>query len=171
MDNSGKTTLARELANELPGLYLNMRARPKSDRDIWSYVAHVSPLPFPTVFDRHPLFSDPIYGSILRSGSLVTEQVEVFLYRLITELSPRKPAVIYCRPPDHSILNTLGDRPQMEGVEKRAGRLLDEYDFKSRLWAKHFPLMVYDYTIHSLNEVIRYLTLIQGPVDVNRPSE
>lgn len=157
-DNSGKTTLAHRLANRLQNM---------DDKHFCTEVMH-SPGPLtpeemadwvddltrrcmfegaePNILisDRMPMISEAVYGPTLR-GVNKLERFEDELWEKILALNP---VIIYCRPPSKVILETLGERDQMDGVVSRKAQLIRAYDVWFMQWLRKTQnLLVYDYTI------------------------
>ena len=121
MDNTGKTTLIQQLAEDLKLTIAKTYYKPWGDRDeMVLYANWLEICPFPLIVDRHPFISELIYGTTLRGHSHSDRSLAASVQGIHL--------VIYCRPPTDTILSTLQDREQMEGVDKHAKALLDLYD-------------------------------------------
>lgn len=123
-DNGGKTTLAQYIAKKMRAVYIKVERPKRAAVDLMAYqkilhvAANYSGL---VVSDRHVAISEPIYGPICRGGHDLDE-------REIHECFDRIDAVIYCRPPLPTIMKTIDDRPQMEGVIENTTRIVQAYD-------------------------------------------
>lgn len=143
VDNSGKTTLALELAKRLRAVFVKVE-RPAKGNDLpaFSNILEVASLYSGiVVIDRHVAISEPIYGEIIRGGHALREDEMKSAIARVTD-------IVYCRPPTDVIMGTLEVRGQMEGVVKHAAELLKAYDF---LFEEDVPgvghkLHRYDYT-------------------------
>jgi thymidylate kinase len=121
MDNSGKTTLVNYLAEtfNLPVIH---SPGPKADLNYFMVEAMMTELKNEQViYDRFPAFSERVYGPILRGRDHIQERYLVLLAAL-------KPYIIHCDPGLHTVLSTIKDREQMEGVEDQAERLYHRYE-------------------------------------------
>lgn len=97
MDNSGKSTLCRQISAVLPTWQIQVsEGPPKYAGESTERVARYLNFPRNTIYDRHPCVSQPIYGT-LRSHSdpIDPEFIEVF-YSM-------KPLFIYCDPVDRGM--------------------------------------------------------------------
>lgn len=123
-DNSGKTTFALRLAEDLKALYLKTHMKPDSLEYMYKWAACVYGLttlyPAPLVFDRDHFISDQVYGPLIR-GVAYTPDPRVIQRHLAGS------TIVYCRPPDEYILH-WGDREQMPGVKETALQLIQAYD-------------------------------------------
>ena len=145
MDNTGKTTLARQQANDLGGLYLNLRRKPRSVVDIAAYIQDTSPIRHQLVLDRHPVFSDFVYGPVVRGTSLFTHSDARILIEMMKRVAFLPVILVYCRPPTEVILGSLSDRPQMDGVVQRAHQLIEKYDLELPFWESLVPVVRHNY--------------------------
>lgn len=139
-DNSGKSTLINQLSEDLKLLVVANRRRPTCTGDVvmWTCDAIRLGSRYPTIFDRWQPISEPIYGPICRGTMWPDSNTLKSLHSLTIGA-----LVVYCRPPDHVILN-FGDRPQMEGVIKNAKEIIKAYDLRMAMLP--FPVIQYDYT-------------------------
>lgn len=145
MDNSGKTTLANQLSQQLGrpiAKSLGPQATP-SEKDLWllDQMTREKSFPNSVIFDRFLPFEEMIYGKILRGGS----QYSLDDYYL-SQLWELDPTIIYTRPPSGVIFN-FGEREQMSGVIEKKEELLQAWD--DLMWAmmsRGWDVRVYDYT-------------------------
>lgn len=101
-DGAGKTTLMEELRVELElpvaPRVVSKDAEALSDLKRWT--EHNVQGGFqPTLFDRHRLISEPIYGSILRDRFEPGFDDPSWLYFMYYQFYRAKPLIIYCLPP------------------------------------------------------------------------
>lgn len=153
-DNAGKTTLAAIVAKRMNALYIKAE-RPRRGPDLLEYqgiIEHARAYSGLVVTDRHVAISEPIYGTICRGGhDLKQEDVTLCISRL--------DAVVYCRPPQSYILETIAKREQMDGVIENAQKIIHAYDHIFALncqqdrprWVK------YDYTNNGHDSLISLL--------------
>lgn len=155
VDNSGKTTLAQYLAKQLRAVYLKVE-RPKKGNDLTKFnnLLQVARMYSGIVVaDRHVAISEPIYGPICR-GKHDLDLLEVKM--CIQELTH----IVYCRPPNNVILDSLNDRPQMSGVDEHIKELIDAYD---ALFADSFgpnmpAILRYDFTTQHPDMILEQMT-------------
>ena len=154
-DNSGKTTLVSKLSDDLRLLSIRQRQLPRNKLDITEYVLYMLGLSrrFPTIFDRWPPISEPIYGPICRGVSFLTKQEVFDLHSMITELDPC-PVIVYCRPRDSVILD-FGEREQMEGVRENGRKLIKAYD--KSMNETPLDVITYDYEHDSYETLLKQL--------------
>lgn len=147
MDNSGKSTLTKQLIERFNGVELRHSPGPEPHKvqEDWLRKQIVDNGELQDgkdiVYDRFAPFEEMVYGPILRSGSLFDmEDTSVRMLKLF------RPIIVYTRPPRGHILN-FGDRPQMDGVITHGELLLNSYDeLMFRLMAEGWTVLVYDYT-------------------------
>lgn len=145
-DNSGKTTLAIDLAKRLSGIYINSKRKPESAAEVLAYqdILRQARLFAPTVTDRHPAISEWIYGPAIRQRCVIKAHHLNFCMDQVS-------SIVYCRPPDPTITLTLADRSQMDGVPENILKLIEDYDefFVQARW----PVYRYDRTLRSVEEL------------------
>lgn len=150
MDNSGKSTLAKHLAEKFGLEYLHSPSEYKNDTNKmigWAiekmlerkYMPHKKP----KVYDRFSPISDRVYGPVLRGGTSYNDTIAgksaVELLKTVPHL------IIYCRPERERILN-FGSREQMDGVTSQATKLLEEYDaLMSKMQLEGYDIITYNY--------------------------
>lgn len=122
-DNSGKSTLVSQLAEEFKLVTMNNRCRPTTEREAIDYTSQVQDFAanWGVIVDRWSPISEPIYGPICRGTHLFKPET------LKKHLEGLDALLIYCRPSEDKIMN-FGDRPQMKGVIEHAPKLLAAYD-------------------------------------------
>jgi len=97
-DGSGKSTLVQRIAQHVP-LAVQPGAGPEQHpgeivERAWRYLRMDNRL-----FDRHPIISQPIYGSFRDDATVIPQELIDHLYR-------SKPLIIYCHglaPGDHQV--------------------------------------------------------------------
>lgn len=153
-DNAGKTTLALDIAKKMQGVFVKVE-RPrggislKALSELLDVATRYSGV---VVTDRHACISEPIYGKIIRGGHDLDEREVLRCYDQIN-------AIVYCRPPTHVIMGSLGERPQMEGVLDHTPTIIHAYDeLMLELHMEQEKLVkVYDYQKHNPQELIENL--------------
>ena len=120
-DGSGKSTLINYLKDEL-GLPVAPRVVSKDAEamvDLVEWVnINLSEGFQPTIFDRHRLISEPIYGPILRDRLDTHFGDPLWLMGKLWALRDIKPVVIYCLPPLHLVWDNVKNDPENEVVAK-----------------------------------------------------
>lgn len=145
MDNTGKTTLLKQLAGDF-GFDTRVSQKPTTHGAVLDWVRqqaedqHTNII----VYDRFPLISEKIYGLALRGQINLPRGIEDYFksYLLIC------PMTIFCRPPNEHI-EDWGDRDQMKGVINTSHTLITLYDRMIMDYQERYQspyLCVYDYT-------------------------
>lgn len=145
MDNTGKSTLIKRLAKALPKHRMIISPGPnQADQPQWIRTEIGIARTSATIYDRHPLISEEIYGPRIRGISHLTQHWPHLWDMLVRDIYP---TVIYCRPPRDEIIKTILEREQMEGVVENARTLIDMYDrFISEKVMTTLPVYAYDFT-------------------------
>lgn len=114
----------------------------------------------PSVYDRHPIISEPIYGPICRNGvpGSFNDGVWVSTSR---SMIAQHCAVIWCIPPWDVVWRNISAtmNNQMPGVAINARRIYDTYVEASRRWPG--VAMRWDYSNPSF-DIGAYLTQVAG---------
>lgn len=144
-DGSGKSTLARHF--ESRGRILAPRACTSEGgpisiddtkrwlRDSLAWDGYV--------IDRHPILSGYVYDHVLGRDTRHPWIASYLHATLHTSL------IIYCRPPSPVIMDAAARCPQLEGVLRNLGEVIDEYDRLFRL----IPAIHYDWTHDDLPDL------------------
>ena len=144
MDNSGKTTLAKHLAQKFGLEYLHSPSEYRNDPKLmidWALKQMTSQKW--AVYDRFSPISDRVYGPVLRGGTPYNDTMAgksaVKLLKTVPHL------IIYCRPGRERILN-FGSREQMDGVIHQAVKLLEAYDdLMKEMQLEGYNIVTYNY--------------------------
>ncbi len=143
MDNTGKTTLVEQLVKETGYDMVRSPGGPQSLEDMIDKV-ETCLISDNIIYDRFPLISEEVYGPVLRGYSLwkFLRWREYFI-----QLLQLKPLFIYCRPGGETILRTINQREQLEGVVERASVIIDIYDmvFDHLRRFYHVDVVVHNY--------------------------
>lgn len=147
-DNSGKSTLIASLVKDLDLLIAERpHGVPGSVNDI---ISRTSKLLLKQdqkryILDRHPLFSEPIYGPILRKKNLWEDNPTVhgvLLTILTNSHSEGSVFIIYCRPPDKVVLDLhthqvkeYDTAEHLEGLKSKSHEIVKAYDKMMSNWA------------------------------------
>lgn len=142
-DNSGKSTLVRQLIKEFDLLECSRpHGPPKTPTELLSRATSIllKQDDKKYITDRHPLFGEDIYGPILRNRNMWTEIQEEYdrlKNMLLTSSTEGLTYIIYCRPPDEVVLNLNThevkdyDTPQhLKALYHNADKVLKAYDEK-----------------------------------------
>lgn len=140
MDNTGKTTLVRNLAEQFQLEMRHSASDLKGSQDLLDWVdQELEHNEYNTIYDRWPLISEEVYGPVLRGKSVIS------LNRYDGWTEKPDPLFIYCRPSLNKILN-FHYREQMEGVKTNAKALVSRYDHVMvRFQQKGWGVVQYDY--------------------------
>lgn len=178
VDGSGKSTLIRELANwraadagtphfTLPGKRSSSSTGgPVADLDKWvEQDALVMPWRPPTIYDRHPLISEPIYGPICRNILPGRFNSPTWLGMYRARLAGYV-LVIWCSPPLEEIVKNVTKSEQMAGVTENVIPLANAYRRTSMVWPG--VQLRYDYTRTSITSVLSHIQTLFGGTSGNR---
>jgi hypothetical protein len=162
-DNAGKSALAHDLAKRLKGIYLKTERHPRFSPDVCAYqdLLRQARLLAPTLVDRHPAISEPIYGRIIR-GEHCLERYPGIIDDCLRQFS----LIVYCRPPRHIISDSIADRPQMDGVHEHLEAIIDAYDTLFQGLTIQAPLpfvFTYNYQAQSPDDIMNYLLDVVHP--------
>jgi len=139
MDNSGKTTLQRQLQSLLGGEgYITVSKKspgplPGEELVDWTHQELTEMKPGELViYDRFPIISETVYGTELRNFNVflsprVPEETREKAKEAVDLFHRNGPLIIYCRPSKDTIIE-FDQRDQMEGVKENASDLLTQYD-------------------------------------------
>ena len=122
MDNTGKTTLCRELSKALGYKHVNSLGPKVSYMEMTGFINDTLESKEPMVLERFCFFEEMVYGKILR-GESKFHWDDIYHQKL----KAADPLIIYCRPSLEKVLD-FGDREQMEGVIEKSGKLLLAFD-------------------------------------------
>lgn len=154
-DNSGKSTLVKQLAKDLDLIiYKGERGPCKDSGDLIERTTNML-LKYGerrSIADRCPLIGESIYGPILRNHDLWSEEKPVFNLQqslFLEALRTGKLILIYCRPPDDIVLNFSNHQVKeydtadhLKELESKKSEVVKAYD-------RLIPVMcnlTYDYT-------------------------
>lgn len=152
-DGAGKTTLLANLLDMFPGIEEHARASssvggPLPDIHEWAksdLATHFfQPLAF---YDRHPMISEPIYGSIVRDFVhewFSSEEAQGLGQSFLTNT-----LLVICLPTLEAVLENIRVDDQMDGVDDHIEAIYNAYKATLVSLKDAFPYNVfhYDYTI------------------------
>lgn len=145
-DGAGKTSLVRKLTVEF-----NLPAHARASDSVQGPVvdlfdwAHRDVVTMPdqelSVYDRHPLISEYVYGPICRSR-LPSGFVTTTAHALVRMMAPRV-LVVLCRPSTERLITSVDADRDMPGVREHIARIASAYDALRIFWPG--VIVSYDY--------------------------
>lgn len=150
-DGAGKTTLIQEVVKEfkLPVAprVVSKDAEAMVDLKRWTEKNLAEGFQY-TIFDRHRLFSEPIYGPILRDdaepGFNDVEWLHQQFWQLYTSV---KPVIVYCLPSLNRVQTNVRDDPDNTVVKRKIRSIHNLYLTKAATdIATYDRAVLYDYT-------------------------
>lgn len=147
-DNSGKSTLARYVANHVKKNIILSEGPDKYPGEINERILRYEQLRG-VIFDRHPCVSHPIYSSFRTITPIKPE--------LLLRFYDSKPVFIYCRArglEGHVIKDHIDTADHLESITTNADGIARMYDE----WATHHALIWYRVG----DSMERILDLVQG---------
>lgn len=131
-DNSGKSTLVRELAQRLQPCHVAHSSGPtRSVDEMFKKVRRFNHLYVNTksLVDRWPVISESVYGPVLREESMIAGS------RFLDDLQRSRVPIIYCRPPMNTLMSLENHQVRkeessghIEGVNRNQEKLVNAYD-------------------------------------------
>lgn len=147
-DNSGKSTLINSLVKDFNLLIADKpHGPPKNIMDLVSRTTKLLLRQDSTryILDRHPLFSESVYGPILRDKNLweSNKPIKDLLLTILNQANSEGTVfIIYCRPPDEIVLNldthqikSYDTIEHLEGLKNKSHEILEAYDNLMSSWA------------------------------------
>lgn len=135
MDNSGKSTLAEEMASYFGLIVQESEGPPKSDQEINDRCELYGSMA-DRLFVRHPVVSNAIYGKFRPEGNPIDPGRTILFYE-------DKPCLIYCdagtRGFDGHVLKDHDTEVHQKLLATKQEELLKEY----RLWAAQYAHFIY----------------------------
>lgn len=152
-DGAGKTRLAQRLSEELKLPLLPRAATslggPIEGVDNWVEAQLRMPSLPRGLQDRHPLFSEIIYGPIVRGWVAGKFNDPHWVQSMMTTLVSHRPIVVYCLPPMGVVRENILSEPdeQMLGVVANIDGIYSQYVTQLGWYlALKGRVMVWDYT-------------------------
>lgn len=162
-DNSGKSTLIEQLANEFELFKLDRpHGPPKTPEELYDrtldaqnfYKSKMS------IMDRNPVIGESIYGPILRRHNMWDDIKNKFEceVELFSKILSGTIFLIYCRPPLDVLLDltthqvkSYDTKEHLESLSKNKSKIVEAYDKYMSKWATY----TYNYKDPSaLNDLI-----------------
>lgn len=136
-DGAGKSSLIEKLSETLM-LPIHERASdsikgPVPDLSVWAYQDVTTQPEQPvSIYDRHPLISEYVYGPITRE--FLNPNMTSTTMHLCIRMLAKQSFVIFCRPPTEEIRANVLRHEQMEGVTEHIGQIIAAYDALRMFW-------------------------------------
>ena len=159
-DNTGKTTLIKNLTKRFPILEPIKSPGPGPDLARWiCKELLVNKHSKVKIYDRF-FFSEFVYGPVLRGGVCYKPNEEEFIWEFLKVL---KPLTIIChRNLLSTAYETLNEREQMEGVEENYLSLSKKYQEVEIILRDHdLPYFMYNFETDPFEDYIVHLTATQ----------
>jgi GTPase SAR1 family protein len=165
-DGAGKTTLLLNLLDEFPSIEQHEKASTPTGGpvdniaqwakdDIKSWPAQ--PLSF---YDRHPMISEPIYGSILRGT--YDKWFQGADAQRVGQKMMLQGLVVFCLPSIETVIENLDAEEQLAGVEDNIGQLWGSYSAHLDYFATRFPNSVFHFDYNRPTDFDELHTLIEA---------
>lgn len=136
-DNAGKTTLADILADKTGYLIKTPEGPCRTDDEVTARCKdYFENHPNHTIFDRHPVISQPIYRNLHGTPDVPSHWAHL--------LYAQKPLIIYCRPPEGrtaagQVIKERDDPEDIARIERNYDWLIQLYDE----WAVRHANLIY----------------------------
>lgn len=150
-DGAGKTTLIQRLSDELgwPVSEKVVDSQTNAMVDLEAWVDENLRRGFQrTIFDRHRLISEPIYGPILRGRPRGAFSDLVWLQKRQWLLRAVNPILVWCLPPFEVVRNNIVEDPDNERVAPHIEEIYWLYFHAATQWRANRSVF-YDYTFDS----------------------
>lgn len=145
-DGAGKTTLIKQLLEDLPGVTLAERFCSSTEGPVddlfMAAAGSVSQWSSSVIFDRHPLWSEYIYSHEL--GRPIADGFLSQGARSLTTAMHHQCMVVVCLPPLERVRANLSAEGQMPGVVENIDRIYEAYMVRLAQYTGRAGL--YDYT-------------------------
>ena len=166
-DGGGKTTLIKTLSErfDLPVAPRVVSQDAAAMVDLKEWVErNVADGWQPTLFDRHRLISEPIYGSILRKTFERGFDDVMWLYNMNYMFFRNcRPLIIYCLPSYTVVRQNLDGDPDNVAVVHKIRRIYAQYVSRATTDAVNAGAMIHDYTQPNFNHIFR---VVQRAIEV-----
>jgi hypothetical protein len=163
-DGAGKSTLARRLSMELgwpiAPKVVDSRTMPLTDMREWVEQNLEAGLQ-KTIFDRHRLISEPIYGPLLRGTMDPGFDDAWWLRRMHTRFRELHPMVIFCLPPLEACVHNITDDAENDAVVLHIEPIYWLYFNAAASWDSRGDdtdwSYVWDYTVDDFTGLMRHV--------------
>lgn len=158
MDNTGKTTLCRDLSKLLGYKHMTSLGPRATYMEMTGFIEdNLIGSKESMIFERFCLFEEIVYGEILRGASKFNWGGLYF-----DKLMQANPLIIYCRPSRDRIFS-FGSRDQMEGVIEKKERLLAAFDdLYFKLQGERVFTVTYDFEVNTAEKLADRILLWKG---------
>lgn len=95
-----------------------------------------------SIYDRHPVISEFIYGPIVRGEFTDPEMSNIYMRRQVKMVATRS-FTVFCLPPLATVIQNLGDNEHMGGVAEHIREIYAGYQAMAIHWSGQS--IVYDY--------------------------
>lgn len=148
MDNTGKTTLVRDLRDLLRVESITSPGPNFTKEEMYNNIENNLLKDDLVIIERFSPIEEIIYGKILRGYSKFSFK------ELYTINKKYHPVFIYCRPKKEDIFN-FGERDQMEGVIEKSRKLLKGFDnLYIKMLQNDFDIIRYDFRTSTPKEMV-----------------
>lgn len=158
-DGGGKSTLVEDILSHFPKLARHPRASEGVDGPVpnlyeWAHDdVHSWPSQPLSVYDRHPLVSEYIYGPICREG-----MDKRFHTTPLRRQLARRALVIVCLPPLGAVRASVSASRDMPGVTTHIDAIWHSYASLRATWPVSTGLLYYDYTVRpDMTQVLAHI--------------
>lgn len=144
-DNSGKTTLAKQLAESGRSVYSAGPAPKSKEEEIQCLEEQLARCRVKVLHDRVTAISQQVYADRLFDSSLVS-----YLLRMRTDGA----IVVYCRPPERTLMDLSNHQVKSYDTEEHLQKIIDnQHTFIGRYDAimATVPHVLYDWTDPQMN--------------------
>lgn len=168
-DGSGKSTLVTTLAQKLrlpvATKVVGSDTQPLVDLVKWTE-DNVARGFQPTIFDRHRLISEPIYGPILKPRQDPTFCDMGWMSQQLWLFYGCKPVIIYCLPDIREVrANVYREETDNEVVQSRIAAIYAAYVNRAALDATRGVGRLYNYKTTKIDDIVGWVNLkIEGKV-------
>lgn len=174
-DGAGKTTLISELLKfqstpSIPDPLFTLHERacsstggPVADLSAWvTEDMHTIGHHAPSIYDRHPIISEPIYGPLTRGYVKGRFKIHGWTSVMAGRLQART-FTVFCMPSLATVQENIHKADQMHGVTENILDIYMEYQYLIHNWDG--PKMVYDYTNMTVADVLHRVAMIFGNLE------
>lgn len=153
-DGAGKSTLVRQLAQELslPVLPRACTSEGGPVENLAKWVEDdIRTWPKTGIIDRYPLFSEPIYGNVIRGHLAEHFDNRLWFETTFNYIKHFGVVVIFALPPMHVVREAITQQGQMYGVVDHIDQIYRYYSFIATL---DQSILVWDYTADTFSRFV-----------------